>query len=65
MSTPFDILGLGVVAVDELLHVSEYPPADTKTRVSGRERQCGGLTAIALITAARLGEQTPLATVNW
>lgn len=55
MTKPFDILGLGCVAVDDLLYVDAYPPADAKARVQGRDRQCGGLTATALVAAARLG----------
>jgi sugar/nucleoside kinase (ribokinase family) len=50
-----DVLGLGVVAVDDLLHVEGYPPPDAKTPVLRGERQCGGLTATALVAAARLG----------
>jgi len=50
-----DILGLGAVAVDDLLYVEAYPPPDGKARVIDRDRQCGGLTAMALATAARLG----------
>ncbi len=50
-----DILGLGVVAVDDLIFVPSYPPADAKIPVSRRERHCGGLTATALVAAARLG----------
>jgi len=51
----FDVLGLGVLAVDELLYVEHYPPPDTKTPVLHRERQAGGLTGTALVAAARLG----------
>jgi ribokinase len=51
---PWDVLGLGCVAVDDLLYVDGYPPADQKTPILRRERQCGGLTATALVTAARL-----------
>jgi len=51
----FDVLGFGVVAVDELLYVDEYPPPDTKARVRRRVRQCGGLTGTAIVAAARLG----------
>lgn len=51
----FDVLGLGCVAVDDLLYVAAYPSADAKARVLRRERQCGGLTATALVAAARLG----------
>jgi sugar/nucleoside kinase (ribokinase family) len=50
-----DVLGLGYAAVDELIYVDAYPIADTKSPVRRRERQCGGLTATALATAARLG----------
>ena len=50
----FDILGFGVVAVDDLLYVKEYPPAESKVRVEHRLRQCGGLTGTALVAAARL-----------
>jgi sulfofructose kinase len=52
---PLDILGVGSVAVDDLLAVAAYPPADAKARVLRRERQCGGLTGTALVTAARSG----------
>ena len=55
MGSPIDILGVGCVAVDDLLYVADYPAADSKTQVLGRERQCGGLTATALVAAARLG----------
>jgi sulfofructose kinase len=55
MMEPFDILGLGCTAVDDLLYVESYPPADGKVRVCRRERQCGGLTATALVAAARMG----------
>ncbi|GBC97300.1 Sulfofructose kinase [bacterium HR16] len=51
----FDVLGLGVLAVDELLYVEHYPPPDSKTPVLHRERQAGGLTGTALVAAARLG----------
>jgi len=51
----FDVLGLGAVAVDDLIYVEAYPPPDEKAAVISRRRHCGGLTAIALITAARLG----------
>jgi sulfofructose kinase len=56
MTTPiFDILGFGAVAVDDLLYVDDYPPAESKIRVRHRLRQCGGLTGTALVAAARLG----------
>jgi sugar/nucleoside kinase (ribokinase family) len=56
MSTlQFDVLGFGVVAVDDLLYVERYPPVESKQRVLHRLRQCGGLTGTALVAAARLG----------
>ena len=54
-ASTFDVLGMGCVAVDDLLYVESYPPADAKVPVQRRERQCGGLSATALVAAARLG----------
>ena len=53
--TQYDVLGLGVCSVDDLLYVEAYPPANGKSRVLQAEHQCGGLTANALVAAARLG----------
>ena len=50
----FDILGLGCVAVDDLIYVEAFPSADAKTPVLRTDRQCGGLTATALVAGARL-----------
>ena len=55
MKKRFDLLGLGCSAVDDILHVRAWPSADAKTQVLRRERHCGGLTATALVAAARLG----------
>ena len=62
-STSFDLLGLGVVTVDDLLYVDVYPPAERKVRVNARERQVGGLTGIALVAASRLGARCAYAGV--
>ncbi|MBV9866664.1 MAG: hypothetical protein JO316_15025 [Abitibacteriaceae bacterium] len=51
----WDILGLGCAAVDDLLYVESFPQPDGKTPVVRAVRQCGGLTATALVAAARLG----------
>jgi sugar/nucleoside kinase (ribokinase family) len=59
----FDVLGLGAVAVDDLLYIEEYPAADSKVGVRHRERQCGGLTGTALVAAARLGARCAYAGV--
>lgn len=55
MHQAYDILGIGFAAVDDLVYVGAYPPADAKMPVRRRERQCGGLTMTALVAAARLG----------
>lgn len=49
------ILGMGCSAVDDLLFVRAYPPADAKAQIVRRQRHCGGLTATALVAASRLG----------
>jgi sugar/nucleoside kinase (ribokinase family) len=51
----WDVLGLGCVAVDDLLHLDEFPEPDSKVRIKRHERSCGGLTANALVAASRLG----------
>lgn len=50
-----DVLGLGAVAIDDIIFVDSYPAADAKRQVLRHERHCGGLTATALVAAARLG----------
>jgi sulfofructose kinase len=50
-----DILGLGAVAVDDLLHLDEYPRPDSKMPVRRVERRAGGNTATALVAARRMG----------
>lgn len=63
VSAKFDILGLGAVAVDELIYVDSYPAADQKAHVLRTERQCGGLTATALVAASRFGAKCAYAGV--
>jgi sulfofructose kinase len=55
MRPKFDLLTLGAVAVDDLFYIGSYPGPDEKTPVLRRQRQCGGMSAIAAITARRLG----------
>lgn len=50
-----DILGLGCCAIDELLFVDHFPGPDFKMPVQSAQTQGGGLTATALVAAARLG----------
>jgi sulfofructose kinase len=61
MTKRFDLLGLGCTAVDDILYVPTYPPADAKVEVRLRERHCGGLTATALVAGARLGARCAFA----
>src|SRR5436305_8354002 len=63
MSPEFDVLGLGAVAVDELIYVDNYPAPDEKAHVLRTERQCGGLTATALVAASRFGAKCAYAGV--
>lgn len=50
-----DVLGLGCVAVDDLLYLPHFPQVEEKVRLRTRMRQCGGLSATALVAASRLG----------
>lgn len=54
-AAPCDIVGLGVIAVDDMLYVDTYPPPNVKMPVRKRLRQGGGTMSCALATAARLG----------
>ena len=55
MITCWDVLGIGAVAVDDLVFVERYPEPDTKVAVQALQRQGGGLTGTAVVAAARLG----------
>jgi sulfofructose kinase len=54
----FDVLGIGIVTVDDLLYLDHYPAPDSKMPVRARQRQGGGLTGTALVASARLGAST-------
>ncbi len=54
-SASLDILGIGTLAVDDLLYVAHYPPPDDKAQVLRRTRRFGGQIGTALAAAARLG----------
>jgi sulfofructose kinase len=54
-SKQFDVLGLGCTAVDDLLYVARFPDVDEKMQVERSLRRFGGLTGVALVTAARAG----------
>ena len=58
MDKKWDVLGLGAVAVDDIVYVETYPPPDTKAPILQFCRQAGGLAATALVAAARQGCRT-------
>jgi sulfofructose kinase len=58
MSVVWDILGIGVVAVDDLIYVDRYPSAGTKMPIQAKRREGGGLTGTALVAASRLGAKS-------
>ncbi len=55
MSPALDILGLGAVAVDDILFLDKFPRPDSKGPVRRRERRAGGLAGTALVAARRMG----------
>ena len=50
-----DILGIGVVAVDDIIFLEGFPSSDSKMPIVRRERHAGGLTGTALVAARRMG----------
>ncbi len=50
-----DILGLGAVAVDDLLFLREFPRPDSKMPILRQERHAGGLAGTSLVAARRMG----------
>ena len=55
MNKRYDVLGVGIAAVDDLLYVAEYPPSDCKIPVSGSVRQGGGPACTAMATVGTMG----------
>jgi sugar/nucleoside kinase (ribokinase family) len=55
MSARWDVLGLGAVAVDDLVYVSQHPLPNAKIPIKDQGRQGGGLAGTALVAASRLG----------
>jgi sulfofructose kinase len=52
---PFDVVGLGVNALDLIAIIDGYPQPDTKMQFQVFDVQGGGVTATALTACARLG----------
>lgn len=59
----WDVLGIGSVAVDDLLYLDTFPAPDAKLPVAAEARCGGGLVATGLVAAARLGVQTAFSAV--
>jgi sulfofructose kinase len=58
MMKKWDVLGMGIVTVDDLIYLDHYPAPDSKEPVRASQRQGGGLTGTAVVAAARLGART-------
>jgi sulfofructose kinase len=58
MNKRWDIIGVGVVAVDDLLYLDHFPQPNEKMVVKMAQRQGGGLTGTALVAAARQGAKS-------
>ncbi|MFH1625684.1 MAG: PfkB family carbohydrate kinase [Pseudomonadota bacterium] len=54
----FDVVGMGLNAVDYLCVVPHFPTYDSKTKMLDFMRQGGGQVATALVTCSRLGLKT-------
>jgi sulfofructose kinase len=55
MAEKWDVLGLGAVAVDDLVYVDHHPEPDSKQQILRQKRQGGGLAGTSLVAVARLG----------
>lgn len=55
MSACLDVLGVGIAAVDDLIYIAEYPPADCKIPTVTKTRQGGGPACTAIAAAGSLG----------
>ena len=55
---PFDVVGLGLNAVDHLALTSNYPPLGSKVLLSEYRLSVGGQVATAMVALSRLGYKT-------
>jgi sulfofructose kinase len=55
---PFDVVGVGLNAVDTLVVVPEYPAFNSKTEIAEHRRCGGGQVATALVACQRWGLRT-------
>jgi sulfofructose kinase len=54
-SAAFDVVGLGLACLDDLLLLSNIPGPEGRATVLRRERHGGGMAATAMVATARLG----------
>jgi sugar/nucleoside kinase (ribokinase family) len=54
----YDVLAIGVAAVDDLLYVPTYPPANVKVPITRSARHAGGLAVTAIAAAGVLSGRT-------
>lgn len=57
-ANPFDVVGIGLNAVDYLCRIPRYPVPGEKLRMTGFARQGGGQVATALVALSRWGLRT-------
>jgi len=55
---PFDVVGIGLNAIDYLCRIPRYPVPGEKLRMTGFVRQGGGQVATALVALSRWGLRT-------
>jgi sulfofructose kinase len=55
MNKHYDVLGVGIAAIDDLCYVSAFPQADCKIPVHGSIRQGGGPACTAIAAVGSLG----------
>ena len=58
VGVPFDVIGLGVNALDLIAIIDGYPEPDTKVQFQEFDVQGGGVVATAMAACARLGLRT-------
>jgi sulfofructose kinase len=66
MARPWDVIGVGATSVDYVYRLPELPAAEgpcSKIRISAHRVSCGGQTATALVSCARLGLRAKFAGV--
>lgn len=54
MTKSYDVLAIGVAAVDDLMYISSYPPPNAKVPVFQKERHGGGPACTAIVSVAML-----------